>query len=289
MGNERDADLPLCAIQDAPETQVSEMSTLLCHQPPCQGEAALTFVAVAHRVEVDVVLVAAEEEEAEPGVEGIDGHDEEDADDVALLLGNSVIPQVCVDLQSARCARAVATTGQEGNQKYPQPTGLQGGSSHVSPPPGGESTSAFPPQTHRSEQTCETGSIPVPGAIPSTKTCGNRVPSPGLCKEGVLLPASPCAAPSQCSESPACPRATFGSTDLCGTQKHAHWQYVSRQPVVCAPKTQTPGWQMRNPTRCCLQAVPMPCSLSWLWQPFGEHVGKVQPPELPAPGSQPWR
>lgn len=125
VGNERDVDLPLCAIQDAPETQVSETRALLCHQPPCQGEAALTFVAVAHRVEVDVVLVAAEEEEAEPGVEGIDGHDEEDADDVALLLGNSVIPQVCVDLQSARCARVVATTGQEGNQKYPEPTGLQ--------------------------------------------------------------------------------------------------------------------------------------------------------------------
>lgn len=64
----------------------------------------LTFIAVAHRVEVDVVLVAAEEEEAEPGVEGIDGHDEENADDVALLLGDGVIPQVRVDLQSAQCA-----------------------------------------------------------------------------------------------------------------------------------------------------------------------------------------
>lgn len=62
----------------------------------------LTFIAVTHRVEVDIVLVAAEEEEAEPGVKGIDRHDEEDADDVALLLGDGVIPQVCVDLQSAQ-------------------------------------------------------------------------------------------------------------------------------------------------------------------------------------------
>lgn len=71
---------------------------LLCCQHP-----VLTFVAVAHRVEVDVVLVAAEEEEAEPGVEGVDGHDEEDADDVALLLGDGVVPQVRVDLQRRAC------------------------------------------------------------------------------------------------------------------------------------------------------------------------------------------
>lgn len=106
------------------QRQVSEMGALLCHQPPWQGEAALTFIAVAHRVEVDVVLVAAEEEEAEPGVEGIDGHDEEDADDVALLLGDGVIPQVCVDLQNAQ-RRAVAVTTREGNQRCPHPGGLQ--------------------------------------------------------------------------------------------------------------------------------------------------------------------
>lgn len=86
------------------QRQVSGMGALLCHRPPCQGQAVLTFVAVAHRVEVDIVLVAAEEEEAEPGVEGIDGHDEEDADDVALLLGDGVILQVRVDLQSAQCS-----------------------------------------------------------------------------------------------------------------------------------------------------------------------------------------
>lgn len=80
------------------------MGARLCRQPPCQGQATLTFVAVAHRVEVDVVLVASEEEEAEPGVEGVDGHNEEDADDVALFLGDGVVPQVCVDLQRAQRA-----------------------------------------------------------------------------------------------------------------------------------------------------------------------------------------
>lgn len=56
---------------------------------------ALTLIAVAHRVEVDVVLVVADEEQAEPGVEGVHRHDEQDADDVALLVGDGVGPQVC--------------------------------------------------------------------------------------------------------------------------------------------------------------------------------------------------
>lgn len=157
-----------------------------------------------------------------------------------------------------------------------------GGSSHVDPPPRDESTAGFPPQAHHSEQTCETGSILVPRAIPSTKTRGNWVPSLVLCKECALLRASPCTAMSQCSEAPACPRAAFSSTDLCSTQKHARWQYISRQPAAHTPKAQTPGCQMRNPAGCCLRAVPMPCSLSWLWQPPGECMGKVHPPKLPA-------
>lgn len=45
----------------------------------------LTFVAVSHRVEVDVVRMAPKEEEAEPRVEGVDGHNEQEADDEALL------------------------------------------------------------------------------------------------------------------------------------------------------------------------------------------------------------
>lgn len=44
------------------------------------------------------MLVASQEEEAEPGVEGVDGHDEEQANDVALLVGNRVGAQVQVDL-----------------------------------------------------------------------------------------------------------------------------------------------------------------------------------------------
>lgn len=86
------------------QRRVRGRRVLLCFQHPCQGgRTVLTFVAVAHRVEVDIVLVAAKEEEAEPGVEGIDGHDEEDADDVALLLGDGVVPQVRVDLQRRAC------------------------------------------------------------------------------------------------------------------------------------------------------------------------------------------
>lgn len=113
--------MPLYATQ----RQVSGMRALLCHQHPCQGEAALTFIAVAHRVKVDVVLVAAEEEEAEPGVKGIDGHDEEDADNVALLLGDGVIPQVCVDLQRAQCVELWLPLVRRGTRGTPQPAGLQ--------------------------------------------------------------------------------------------------------------------------------------------------------------------
>lgn len=45
-----------------------------------------TFITVPDGVKVDIVLVVADEEEAEPGVKGVDGHDEEDADDVALFI-----------------------------------------------------------------------------------------------------------------------------------------------------------------------------------------------------------
>ena len=173
-----------------------------------------------------------------------------------------------------------------GEPEVPPARRAAGGSSHVSPPPGDESTASSPPQTHHGEQTCETGSIPVPRAIPSMKTRGNQVPSLGLCKEHALLCASARAAPSQRLEAPACPRVAFSSTDLCSTQKHAHWHYVSRQLVVCAPKAQTLGCQTRNPAGCCFWAVLMPCSLSQLWQPPGEPVGKVHPPKLPAPGSR---
>ena len=50
----------------------------------------LTFIAVSDRVKVDVVLVVADKEQAEPRVKGINWHDEQDADDVALLVGDSV-------------------------------------------------------------------------------------------------------------------------------------------------------------------------------------------------------
>lgn len=58
-----------------------------------------TFVAVPDGVEVHVVLVVGEEEQAEPGVESIDGNDEEDPHDVTLLPGSTVETQVHVDLR----------------------------------------------------------------------------------------------------------------------------------------------------------------------------------------------
>ena len=46
----------------------------------------LTFVAVTNCVEVDVVVVVIEEQQAEPRVERVDRDDEEDAHDPALLV-----------------------------------------------------------------------------------------------------------------------------------------------------------------------------------------------------------
>lgn len=60
---------------------------------------AATFVAIADGIEVDVVLLVADEEQAEPGVKGVHWHDEEDADDVALLVGDGVGPKMRIDLQ----------------------------------------------------------------------------------------------------------------------------------------------------------------------------------------------
>ena len=64
----------------------------------CVCWPVLTLVAVPHGVEVHVVFLVGEEEEAEPGVEGVDGHDEEDPDDVSLLVRRAVETQVHVDL-----------------------------------------------------------------------------------------------------------------------------------------------------------------------------------------------
>lgn len=66
------------------------------------SSARVTFVAIADGIEVDVELLVADEEQAEPGVEGVHRHDEEDADDVALLVGDGVGAEVRVDLESKR-------------------------------------------------------------------------------------------------------------------------------------------------------------------------------------------
>lgn len=141
MGRKSNGDL---VLQRAPETGQQDESPAL-PSASLLTDAVLTFIAVPHRVEVDVVLVAAEEEEAEPGVEGVDRHDEEDADDVALLLGDGVIPQVCVDLQSAQHAELGLTQVRTGTPK------AQGCCANS--PFWGESSTSLPPQTHLSEHT----------------------------------------------------------------------------------------------------------------------------------------
>lgn len=69
------------------------------NDPKSPPKMAVTFVAVADGIEVDVVLLVTDEEEAEPGVEGVHWHDEQDADDVALLVGDGVGLKMRVDLR----------------------------------------------------------------------------------------------------------------------------------------------------------------------------------------------
>jgi len=56
------------------------------------------LVAVPDGVEVDVVVVVAEEEEREPGLECVHRHDEEDPHDPPLLRGVGVVPGVSSQL-----------------------------------------------------------------------------------------------------------------------------------------------------------------------------------------------
>lgn len=56
------------------------------------GIMLLTFVAVSHRIKVHIILIIADEEQAQPRVKGINWYNKQDADDVALLVGDSVGP-----------------------------------------------------------------------------------------------------------------------------------------------------------------------------------------------------
>lgn len=58
-----------------------------------------TFIAISNRIEIHIVLVVADEKETEPRVKGINWHYKQYADDVALLIGDSVGLEVCVDLK----------------------------------------------------------------------------------------------------------------------------------------------------------------------------------------------
>ena len=46
-----------------------------------------TLIAVSDGIEVNIVVVVAEEEEGEPGLEGVDWNDEQDPHDPPLLGG----------------------------------------------------------------------------------------------------------------------------------------------------------------------------------------------------------
>lgn len=89
-------------LSTSPTRSKSSLRAEPSHLPPRCVWAPLTFVAVPHRAEVNVVLVVGEEEEAEPRVKGVDGHDEEDPNDVALLVRAAVAAQVHVDLRGRR-------------------------------------------------------------------------------------------------------------------------------------------------------------------------------------------
>lgn len=63
------------------------------------------FITVSDRVEIDIVLIVGEEEQAEPGVKSVNGNDEEDAHDVSLLVWRAVVTQVHVDLVAGKQQR----------------------------------------------------------------------------------------------------------------------------------------------------------------------------------------
>lgn len=58
-----------------------------------------TFITVSNGVEIDIILVVADEQEAEPWVKGKHRYNEQYADNVSLLIRDRVGPKVCVDLE----------------------------------------------------------------------------------------------------------------------------------------------------------------------------------------------
>ena len=57
-----------------------------------------TFITIAHSVEVHIEIIAVEEQEGQPGVEGVYGHEQENTHYPTLLRGMTVAPQVLVHL-----------------------------------------------------------------------------------------------------------------------------------------------------------------------------------------------
>lgn len=64
-----------------------------------RSQAVHTLITVANCIEVDVIVVVAEEHQAKPRIERIDRHDEQYADYPALFIWAGVIAKVLIDLK----------------------------------------------------------------------------------------------------------------------------------------------------------------------------------------------
>ena len=61
-----------------------------------------TFITVAHRVEVHVIVVVPKEQETQPGFECVDRHDEKDSNDPPLFSRVRIPPEVLIDLNEKK-------------------------------------------------------------------------------------------------------------------------------------------------------------------------------------------
>lgn len=102
---------------------------------------------------------------------------------------------------------------------------------------------------------------PGPWANPLHENIWKSGSFSGLCEECAL----PCAAPSQCLETAACPMAAFSSTDLHSPLNCAHPGYASRQLVLCTPNTPNAPLGVASGQCQCPAASPG----------SGNHLGRV--------------
>lgn len=108
---------------------------------------------------------------------------------------------------------------------------------------------------------------PCPWANPLHENMWKSGSFSGLYEECAL----PCAAPSQCLETAACPRAAFSSTDLHSPLNHARLEYASRQLVLCTPNTPNAPLGVASGQCQCPAASPG----------SGNHLGRVWAKSIP--------